>query len=143
MPEKLKYLFTAEFTDGTSIRQSHSDISKIDPNKSLFYDVLNSGKTVRKFSLSYFFNKVTVDLLTGLFYVNGLPVLLEGDKLPGMPDKFELIYYRQWTRSMDVTYKLKTGEIIDTKPTDSFCEYFIGWKCEIAGKSYQQKLGVS
>ena len=149
MPEKfiLKYLFIVHFADGTSYSQTPDDISKIDPTRSEFYDVLQSGKAITRFSLVSTMDSpphvVSVDLITGLFEVNGFPILLEGDKLPTHPDKFELVYYRQHTHNINVTYKLKSGEVTDNKEADHFCEYFIGWKCNISGRDYQQKLAVS
>jgi hypothetical protein len=146
MPEPviLKYLFFVEYTDGTIYQQTPEDKSKIDPEKrSEFYDVLHSGKIIKRFSLIGDGNKVTVDLSTGLFYVNGLAVLLESDQLPTRPDLFDLIFYRQWTKDQNVTFSTKTGQILNRKPAGSFCEYFIGWRCTIAGREYKQKLAVA
>lgn len=146
---KLKYLFVAEFSDGTYFKQTPDDRSSIDPEKrSQFYDLLQNEKKIRRFSLVEkkgfgLGNVVTVDLGTGIFYVNGFPILLEAEKLPTLPDKFELIFYRQRTFNIDVTMNTKTGEASDGKNATEFCEYFIGWQCTIKGKNYQQKLAVS
>lgn len=145
MKPTLKYLFEAEYEDKEVYKQTPDDKSLIAEKKSQFYDVLNSGKTIRRFSLVGEGNRITVDLRTGVFYINKLAVLLESEKLPGMPVKFELIFYRQWTQNVDIDYKvMKIGPIKITKesPREAYCEYFIGWKCEIAGKSYQQKIAV-
>ena len=146
---RLKYLFLAEFTDGTSIKQTSEDKSSLDPEKrSQYYDVIESGKKIKTFSLIQknilgLGNVITVDLITGLFTINGLRVILEGDKLPTMPDEFKLIFYRQRTENIKVTYNLKDGGVTDQEPIESFCEYFIGWQCTIAGKNYQQKIAVA
>lgn len=142
-PVKLKYLFLVEFTDGTIYEQTPDDKSKLDPLRSEFYDVLQSGKVIRKFSLVGEGNKVTVDLQSGLFYINGLPVLLESEKLPARPEMFDLIFYRQWTKDQNVTYAMKTGEILNRQDAGSFCEYFIGWKCTLGKKEYIQKIAVA
>jgi len=140
----LKYLFVAEFIDGSVIEQTPEDRSKLDPEKrSEFYDVLQSGKELRSFSLVGNGQKVTVDLITGLFEVNGLPILLESDKLPTLPEKFTLIFYRQHTHDYNATYDTKTGEQIKREEAGHFIEYFIGWQCNIKGKNYQQKLAIS
>lgn len=140
----LKYLFIAEFIDGSAIEQTLEDKSSIDPEKrSQFYDVLQSGKRIHRFSLVGEGNKLTVDLLTGFFEVNGLRVMLEGDKLPTLPDRFDLIFYRQHTHDTAATFSLKTKNLISQEETDHYIEYFIGWQCNIAGKNYQQKLAVS
>ena len=145
-----KYLFKAEFTDGSEYKQTFKDISKLDPNRSEFYDVLQEvekGKTIRKFSLIGDGNTISVDLGTGLFNVNGLKVLLEGDKLPTIPDKFTLIFYRQHTKSVNVDYKKAKDEPIkfvgQTPAGEDFCEYFIGWQANVNKKNYQQKIAVS
>ena len=142
-PINLKYLFIVEYDDATSYKQGANDKSSIDPKRSEFYDVLHSGKTIKRFSLFGDNQKVTVDLQTGLFDVNGLPILLESEKLPTLPEKFELIFYRQWTVHQNVTYATKTGKTLKREDAGRFCEYFIGWKCTINGKMYQQKLAIA
>lgn len=149
MKPQLKYLFEVEFTDGEIYKQTPKDLSTLDPSKSEYYDILQrvekDKKVILRFSLVGDGNRVTVDLKRGIFYVNKLPVLLESEQLPGMPEKFELIFYRQWKQELDVTYKtMKVGpvKIISEKPKEPYCEYFIGWKCQVNGKSYQQKIAV-
>lgn len=141
-PFILKYLFEAEFTDGTVVKQTPLDTSKIDPKRSEYYDILNSGKTIKRFSLVGNKNKVTVDLTTGLFEVNGLSVLLESDKLPILPDKFTLIFYRQHTHNQNITYNKSDLKELKRGAVEHFCEYFIGWQCVIKGKNYQQKIAI-
>jgi hypothetical protein len=158
----LTYFFEAEYNDGTIYKQNKLDASvKYPPvkdengelqGKSCMSDIqddLDKG-LVRRFSivkhrgLLSVKNTLTVDLKTGIFYVNGLTVLLESEKLPAMPEKFTLIYYRQRTVNLNVTYEKKTGKILDQKQVDDlFIEYFIGWHCTINGKNYTQKIGVS
>lgn len=144
---KLKYLFVAEFTDGTFLKQTPDDKSSFDPEKrSQFYDVLQSKKTLRRFSLvenKLLGNTIAVDLQTGVFYVNGLALLLESEKLPTLPKKFTLIFYRQHTHDMNVTVDLNQRDVTDMKEASHYCEYFLGWQVNIKGKNYQQKLAVS
>ena len=131
----LKYLFVVEYADGSIFEQTSDDKSSIDPQKrSQFYDVLQSGKTIRYFSLVGDGHKITVDLGTGIFYVDGLALLLESEKLPTLPDRFTLVFYRQHTHELNRE---------DSKELSHFIEYFIGWECEIAGKKYIQKLAVA
>ncbi len=143
MSRNLKYLFVAEYTDGSFEKQTSTDISKLDIKRSQFYDVLQSGKVIRKFSLVGDGNTITVNLQTGIFSINGLKVLLESEKLPTLPDKFELIFYRQWTENLNIDVDAATGEEFGRKQMPSFCEYFIGWQCNIKGKNYKQKIAVS
>jgi len=149
--ENLKYLFEAQFTDNTIYKQTLDDKSNLDPKKrSAYYDVqeeVKKGKTIRMFSLKGDGNIISVDLGTGLFYINGLKVLLESEKLPQLPDKFTLIFYRQWTMSVNQDYR-KTKEglmkfVSQTPRGEKFCEYFIGWQCLVGKKNYQQKIAVS
>lgn len=145
---KLKYLFVAEFSDGSKITQTQDDKSIVEPEtRSQFYDVLQSGKRIKEFSLHQIglwgSNTISVNLQTGLFKINGLDVLLESEKLPTLPDKFELIFYRQHTHNVDATYKVKTGKEVSYGNEQHSCEYFIGWQCNIKGKNYQQKIAVS
>lgn len=142
MPE-LNYLFIAEYIDGTLFKQTPEDKSKIDSSRNCYYDVLQSGKKIRRFSVVGKGNQITVDLGNGVFYINGLPVLLESEKLPCLPQKFELIWYHQVTRDQNVTFEKKTGKVLKTEDMPEFREYFVGWKCNINGKSYQQKIGVA
>jgi|ERR1700719_3524342 len=143
----LKYLFVAEFTDGTVIEQTPDDMSKLGL-RNCYSDVLEAqknGKILKAFTLNRVgsVENVSVNLLTGIFTINGLEVLLESDKLPALPDHFELIWYHQVTRDMNITYAVQTGKEVDRTYAPEFREYFIGWKCTIHGKSYQQKIAVA
>lgn len=147
-PTKLKYLWAAELADGTLERQTPEDISYLDPARNCYYDLIQltkhgPEKIIRRFSLLSEENTITVDLGNGIFYINGLPVLLESEKLPILPDKFDLIYYHQVTQNTNVNFDPKTGEILDREPLPEYREYFLGWQCNINGKNYQQKLAVS
>lgn len=157
---KLKYLFKVLYTDGTEYGQNPEDHSvKFPPvrdengqwqGKSCMSDVfddIEQGKTVKTFSLVGEGNTITVDLTRGVFYVNDLQVLLESEKLPTAPSKFNLVYYRQVTENANVDMKADkkgTYQIVGMTPLskDRFVEYFVGWQCNIKGKNYQQKIAV-
>lgn len=150
----LTYFFEAEYEDGSIYTQNKDDASvKFPPirdengdlqGKSCFTDVLDDikHKKLVKFSLIGKGNRITVNLANGLFTINGLQVLLESIKLPILPE-FEIVYYRQRSEDQNLTFSNKTGELLDETITGSFIEYFIGWKCMIAGKEYQQKIAVA
>lgn len=140
---KLKYLFEAYFADGSFYVQTPEDTSLLDEKRNCYYDVLQSGKTIRRFSLVSIDHKFTVDLSTGLFEVDGFSLLLESEKLPCLPEKFELVYYHQVTRDQNVTYDKSTGEVVKRENLPEFREYFIGWKCFIKSKEYQVRMGVA
>jgi len=138
----LKYLFHVEYIDGTKFEQPQDDDSKLKPGEtSAFYDVLNSDKTVRKFTLKEVKGKksISVDLFSGEFEVNGIPIYT--DLLP-YPLKRDLIFYRQHQHDTQATYELKTGELIKNIPGDHRVRYFVGWQVNVGGKNYQQKIGV-
>lgn len=155
----LKYLFEAEFLDGGIYRQNPEDHSKKNPpikdaegnyqGKSAFSDI---REEVEKYSLKKFSlieagkEVVSVNLVTGIFTVMGVDILVESEKIPTMPEKFKLIYYRQWTRSMTVDVQVQEDMSIKQtgqKEEEPFCEFFIGWECEVQGKKYTQKLAVA
>ncbi len=146
MQPRLKYLFIAEFVGGKVIKQNPQDKPQNPQGKNCFSDVLEAlqnGEKLKKFSVGNSEQRVTVDLLTGIFYHNDFPLLLESEKLPTFPESFDLIWYHQITRDKNITYNIKTGAIVKTEEPPEFREYFIGWKCNINGKSYQQKLAIA
>jgi len=128
---KLKYLFIAEYTDGTFFKQTPEDVSAIDPKRSCFYDVLNSGKTVRRFSLVDESDICSVNLEDGYFDVNGKR-FFAGKILP-LPAKLRLIFYREHT------HKFNREE---TEELSHEIDYVIGWQTTIKGKNYQQIIRI-
>lgn len=158
----LNYLYEITFADGSVFKQTQDDMSNKYPckrcvlgeqddceGKNQYTDVLESGREIIKCSLIGKGNIVTVDLQSGLFYINGLPVILEGEKrLPCLPrpnkgEKFELVRYYWAIQQQTRTYDKSTGEVIKKEEHPEHREFYIGWKCNIAGKSYQQKIGVA
>jgi hypothetical protein len=147
-PNKLQYLWVAELSDGSFIKQNPQDISEVNPKENCYHDLLEllqnkKDLSIHRFSVVGKGNTITVDLITGVFYVNGLAVLLESDRLPSMPDKFNLIWYHQVTQETKVNYDTKTMMATKTEDLPEYREYFIGWQTNIKGKNYQQKIAVS
>lgn len=146
---KLDYLFTAVFTDGSIVEQNPEDKGTSPNARNCYSDVLfaqKEGKQLHFFHLKGKGNTLTVDLVGGMFYVNGLEVLLESEKLPGMPEKFDLVWYHQVTQDIEVDTKVndKLGvDITAMRPHEGLREYFIGWECNINGKVYKQKIAVA
>jgi hypothetical protein len=114
MKMKLKYLFNVEFTDGTTLKQTKQDVSKIDPKRSAFFDVLNSGKEIRSFTLGKLFDRWSVDLKTGVFSHNGYKFQLEENL---SPVKRTLEFFRQHQHDMS----------LEGKETDHRVTYFLGY----------------
>jgi hypothetical protein len=69
---ELKYLFFASLEDGSEIEQTHADVSRTDPNRNAFYDVLLRIYDVRVFGLQDSDGQQVVfaDLETGAFEIN-------------------------------------------------------------------------
>lgn len=151
----LTYLFEAEFTDGSTYTQNPEDASlKFPPlidedgnlqGKSCYTDIVEDVEQhrIRKFSLIGHGNVISVDLKDGIFEVNGVKILVESKKLPILPEYFELIYYRQVNQDQNVTVNKKTLEVVSVENMQPFIEYFIGWKTNIAGQEYIQKIAVA
>jgi hypothetical protein len=128
----LKYLFIAEYTDGTIFKQLAKDVSATDPLRSSFYDVLNSGKEIKKFSLTDGEDVYSVNLEDGYFDVNGKS-FFTGEPLP-LPAKLRLIFYREHRHHFNRSDRQELAHEID---------YVIGWQTTIKKKNYQQILRVS
>jgi hypothetical protein len=143
---KLKYLFTAEYTDGTSFSQTEEDVSSLDPKRNCFYDVLNSNKKIKKFTLKEqtLWNPHTysVDLLTGEFEIDGNRFMVEGqEQLPGLGE-FRLVYTMRVQKHFNASYSTKSGALIKTEPAGETRRWIIGWQTTINGKNYQSVIGI-
>ena len=110
----LKYLFIAEYKDGTSYEQTPEDISKTDEKRSCFFDVKQDE--VLRFYLVSAENVFCVDLSDGHFEVNDVPFFMH-DVGEGLKD-FRLIFYRQHTHQFNMERQELAHEI----------NYCIGWQ---------------
>lgn len=143
----LRYLFKALLQDGTIFEQTLEDKSKIDPEKrNAFYDLLQAdaaGNKIVTFGIFGVNEKkaLVVDLRDGHFELNGT-ILIHGEVLPG-PIPLKLIYYRAVEQDLQVTYKVKTGEVLKEVAGDHRDQYFVGWEANFNGKSYKQVLGLN
>jgi hypothetical protein len=132
----LKYLFEAHFKDDTLIQQSPDDISKIDPTKSAFYDVLQREDDLIAFGLysnetSYTY---AVDLRDSHFEINKVPFFASDALNLPRETKFRLIYFRQVRRHFHVGTLEPQG--IDTS-------FHIGWQTTVDGKNYQHIIATA
>lgn len=93
----LKYLFRVEFVDGSVVKQNKEDVSATDPKRSAFFDVLESGKEIKRFALQRFLETWAVDLTTGVFEHNGSLFQLEENP---SQEKKELVFFRQHQHDM-------------------------------------------
>lgn len=141
----LKYLFKVEYTDGTTFKQNKEDVSSVDNAKSAFYDVLQSEKEIKTFTLTRFLERYSVNLETGEFSINGTNLVVEdGKTIPLIENhsKLKLIFYRQHKQPMNIGYKIDTGKITSIDAGKDQITYFIGWEITIKGKSYKRIIGI-
>lgn len=130
----LKYIFTAEFKDGTILGQTPEDLSLLEPEKrSRFYDVCQKEmeSPLIRFSLIGDGHTYAVDLTDGHFEIDGLPVRMHEEKLSG----FKLIYFRQHTHSFNV------GET-SAKEMSHDIVFRMGWQCTVDGRNYQRVMQI-
>lgn len=126
----MKYLFITEYKDNSVFEQNKEDVSLIDPIRSSFYDVLNSGKEIKTFKIVGEGNVFFVSLEDGHFEVNGTPFYMHDMAMP-LKD-FKLIYYRKHTHSFNMTKEL-SHEI----------DYCIGWEAKMeTGKNIKRIMEV-
>lgn len=130
----LKYLFTAEFNDGTTVEQTQEDIS-FTGKGSAFTDVLVKDG-LKSFSLHGKDNSVTVDLKTGKFGVNGLWVDIHDQYFDPSQHKLRLIYFRE-----TIVERVQSDET--TEDRHYVNRYFIGWHTTVKGKNIKVTLAVS
>lgn len=138
---ELKYLFEAQFEDGTIFKQDPKDISKSDPKRSAFYDLLQDKRKIVRFALieqSANPKEISVNLTHGTFDQKNCKqedLAAEGDtELPDKLKDFRLIFYRQHQHDID----RETNKEIDHR-----IRYCLGWQTTYKKKNYQQVLGIS
>src|SRR5579871_573575 len=116
-----RYLYQAEFADGTlitqpNLNQNHLDVSELDPTKSLFHDVISKEGLV-KFRLEPQFVGTVYELDMKTGKVNGLGIFQ--DRVIDTP--LRLVYFRRTVRTLGcdgqegVTYKFVFGWQTTTK----------------------------
>lgn len=122
----LKYLFIAQYKDGSSFLQNKEDISTQDEKRSAFYDVKHED--LHTFSLLGEGNNYLVDLINGCFSINGVPFRMHDTEVTN----FKLVFYRQHTH----TYK-------ETEEQDHIIVYFMGWEgVDKEGKSISRVMQI-
>lgn len=132
----LDYLFIAEAENGTVISQTPDDVSRLDPTKSSFYDVLQN-LPLKKFTLVGKGHLLTVDFTDGHIEIDGRSVY---SQRPPEKGKIEPIYYRKVQQMQRVT--VYEDGFRDTQPTLPAVRYYIGWQTTYSGKNYKFELGV-
>ena len=125
----MKYLFTAKYSDGTSLIQNQMDTSLSDSKKSAFFDVDHSK--LIEFSLS---DGTCVNLIDGSFRCgNTRFIILNGDGFDyDQQHDFKLIFFRKHKHRFN-HLKQEESHII---------RYHIGWQCKAGDKIYQRIIEI-
>lgn len=144
VPDYLRYLFVAEFEDGSQYAQTPEDASQLVEGKSAFYDVLYytgqledsqppEVKQLVRFHLTDRLNWYTVDLRDGKFEVNGMAFDAHPQFfVPNQP--LTLIYFRETRAERDA----------DGAERQYVNRYFLGWWCLGAdGNKVEQTIAIS
>lgn len=134
---KLKYLFTAEYEDGSSYTQPEDDKSRLhkgdkDFTPSSFRDI-DQDKLVR-FSLTDGVDTYAVDLKTGDFSVNGKEISLYEQDFDPYAHKLRIIYFREIHRQFNV----------GMEEVNSYVNrYIFGWQAtDKSGANHQLTIGI-
>lgn len=143
----LKYRYSVEFVDGSTFDQPKDDVSTINPQKSAFYDVLQSKVKVKRFTLKRLLERYSVDLSTGIFKLNGVEVIPEPivDKKTGRElfvTERKLIWYMSVQKHMTATYSKDTNKVFGIKDAGEERTFFFGWETTIKGRKYKRILGI-
>lgn len=139
--EALNWLFTAHFSDETTLEQTLEDrcLTRDDGTGSAFTDVLAREDDLIAFELT---NQETnesimVDLKSGNFVVNGVPVCAHNQNFEPQNYPLKLVYFRETRVERVIDGK---GEHVSSRHFVN--RYFIGWETVVNGKNKQATLAV-
>lgn len=137
----VKYIFQADYKDGTHYTSTQEDISVQDPLKSCYYDV-KQDELVR-FFLFNDEHTYSVNLEDGHFEIDGVPFVMHEEHMHSLPNgrkieiplkDFRLIFFRQHQHDITVTYLGEQKEIAHR------ITYHVGWQCTVGGQNYQRVM---
>ena len=145
----MKYLFKAEFLDGTTYEQHPNDLSIAGEGfGSSFSDIIERVRNgeVKIFSLISKEHTGLVDLQDGHFEVDGLLFEVSSDFNNTLLSSYRLIYFR---RVRQCSQKIVTLDnelnpnVEDGEMTSQIVGFRIGWQAnDESGKNYQQILEI-
>lgn len=132
----LKYLFTAEYSDGTKYVQNTEDKSIKEPEKrSCFFDVDHS-KLVR-FTLKGEGHEYAVDLKDGHFEINGVPFFAHEEE---MVSDIQLIFWRKHKHHIQVGGTTGADEREKgSKEIGHEVSYLMGWQGKVPREKQTEK----
>ena len=122
----LKYLFIAQYNDGTEFRQNENDVSSQDSKRSAFFDIIQE-KLVR-FSLVGDGRVFSVDLTDGHFEINGIPFRMHDESI----ENIRLIFFRKHTHNYNLALEEQSHDII----------YRMGWQANLHGSNTQRVMEI-
>ena len=129
----MKYLFTAQFNDGSIFHQDPEDKHPTKENKSSFTYLLEEAEIhggIALFKLNNDEVEYSVDLKDGHFEIDGKIVKINEVKVE--PQNLELVYFRRHTHNFNV-YGMEIEHGI---------KFDFGWKMNKDGKDYQQIITI-
>ncbi len=141
MPAPLKYLFIAEYNDGTQFYQMPDDTSKTRAGGSAFTDVEQDRLVLfRLYSVEDDGENVyEVDLRDGAFRVNGARFFAHPDGLFEPGQHFDLLFFRKHREELE--FKTSEGYITGiAQKKEAPLVYIIGWKTKLDGLDVQRTL---
>lgn len=153
LPLFLKWLFVATFKDGTVFNQTHEDkcLTRTDGTGSAFTDVheyMEADNALEKFELINDHEKqvVTVDMTTGAFIVQGVPMHLHNQYFEPERYPLKLVYFREVRVEQNITATVQDNMSIKEEQTGDLRHYinryFIGWETTVNGQNKQVTLAV-
>lgn len=150
--EPLRWLFVAEFDDGTLIKQTQEDkgtIRKGDNPGSAYTDVIETQKKKKlvAFHLEHVETgeRASVYLETGAFVINNTPFHAHDQFFEAAGKDLRLIYHRETRVEQNTPTTVQAdGSIKEDEATERHYtnRYFIGWQTTVAGKNRQATIAV-
>jgi len=132
----LKYVFKANFLDGTTYSQNWEDEPVIADHGSSFTDIVDRLDQIETFELYDVFGdfKCSVNLTNGTFQVQDTPLAVKNPKIKIPPEtQFKLIYFRQ----VSIMFNLPNNEEVGHN-----VQYNIGWQVTVDGENIQQTIAI-
>jgi hypothetical protein len=127
----LKYLFAAQYNDGTIFYQDQHDISLTNPKKSQFYDVLQREKDIVAFALHGDGHQYSVSLDDGHFEIDGIAFQVYDAPI----ENRRLVFFRRHTHNVNIDYEEQSH----------YVQYHFGWQGNVpgTGENIQRVINIS
>lgn len=146
----LSWLFVAFFADGSTIKQTQADKSRIEKGKSAYFDVEQRALHTKLLVFELWHEdtrqKATVDLVTGTFILNGTP--FHGHNQAFNPERYplELVFFRETKVERDQKSTVQEDMSIKKEwvgPVRHFVSRtFVGWKTEVNKETKQVTIAL-